>query len=328
MRNPNGFGCVAKLSGTRRKPWIAKVTTGYETDLLTHKTRQIRQTIGYFATKREAMEALAKFNDNPYNAESAKVTFRQCYEGAKKDFSPNRAHNYRSAFRYLEPIADLPIRSIKAAQMQACIDSCQTTQQREIKTVCRKTYEFALQQEYVDRNPALYLKSNTVESSIDREIFSPDEIEALWKNEHWSAKIALILLYSGMRTKELRTLDPNDIDLEEKFIHIREGKNKSSIRAVPIHERILPLLRDFKEKPIQFSHNGLNKALARSGAHTAHDCRHTFTTRMRKCGCDLLTLQLIIGHTPGTITEKVYTHIGTTELLNAINKLFYKDGVC
>lgn len=328
MRNPNGFGCVAKLSGTRRKPWIAKVTTGYETDLLTHKTRQIRQTIGYFATKREAMEALAKFNDNPYNAESAKVTFRQCYEGAKKDFSPNRAHNYRSAFRYLEPIADLPIRSIKAAQMQACIDSCQTTQQREIKTVCRKTYEFAIKQEYVDRNPALYLKSNTVEASIDREIFTPDEIEALWKNEHWSAKIALILLYSGMRTKELRTLDPNDIDLEEKFIHIREGKNKSSIRAVPIHERILPLLRDFKEKPIQFSHNGLNKALARSGAHTAHDCRHTFTTRMRKCGCDLLTLQLIIGHTPGTITEKVYTHIGTIELLNAINKLSYKDGVC
>ena len=328
MRNPNGFGCVSKLSGSRRKPWIAKVTIGYETDIETKKTRQIRQTVGYYATKKDAMEALAKFNESPYNLEASKVTFRQCYEEAKKDFSPNRAHNYRSAFRYLEPIADLPIRSIKAAQMQSCIDSCQTTQQREIKTVCHKTYEYALRQEIIDRNPSLYLKSNTVAPTIDREVFTPEEIKQFETSDHWSASVALILLYTGMRTKELRDLTPDDIDLEEKLIHIRKAKNKSSIRTIPIHDRVFSILSDFKNKPMQFSHEGFNKALKRSCAHTAHDCRHTFITRMRECGCDLLTLQLLIGHTPGTITERVYTHIGMDELRNAVNKLNYEIGSC
>lgn len=327
MRNPNGFGTVSKLSGNRRRPWIAKVTTGYQTDLETKTTRQLRQVVGYYATKKEALEALARFNDNPYNAEASKVTFRQCYEGAKKDFSEARAHNYHSAFRYLDPIADLPIRTIKAAQMQQCINSCQTTQQREIKTVCRKTFEFALQQEYVDKNPSLYLKSNTVDATIDRELFTPEEINALWNDEHWSAKIALMLLYSGMRTKELRTLDPEDIDLDQGIVNIRKAKNRYSVRIIPIHDRVFSLWSDFKREPIHFTHNGLNKALKRHGAHTAHDCRHAFTTQMRKCGCDLLTLQLLLGHTPGTITEKVYTHIGLDELKKAINLLNY-DSVC
>ena len=323
MRNPNGFGSVSKLSGKRRRPWIARVTSGTEIDFANQKAKQLRQTVGYFATKKEALEALAKFNENPFNAESAKVTFRQCYEGAKEDFSEARAHNYRSAFRYLEPIADLPIRTIKAAQMQRCIDSCHTTQQREIKTVCHKTYEFALKQEYIDRNPSLYLKSNTVEATIDREVFTSKEIKDLWNRDEWSAKIALVLLYSGMRTKELRTMEPDDIDLEERVMHITKGKNRSSIRTVPIHDKILPILKDLKENPVQFTHNGFNKALSRYGDHTAHDCRHTFSSRMRECGCDLLTLQLILGHTPSTITERVYMHIGIDELRNAVNMLHY-----
>ena len=323
MRNLNGFGSVSKLSGKRRRPWIARVTTGTEIDFENQKAKQLRQTVGYYATKKEALKALAKFTENPFNLESSKVTFRQCYEGAKEDFSEARAHNYRSAFRYLEPIADLPIRSIKAAQMQRCIDSCHTTQQREIKTVCHKTYEFALKQEYIDRNPSLYLKSNTVEATIDREVFTSEEIKDLWNRDEWAAKVALVLLYSGMRTKELRTMEPDDIDLEERVMHITKGKNRSSIRTVPIHDKILPILKDLKENPVQFTHNGFNKALSRYGDHTAHDCRHTFSSRMRECGCDLLTLQLILGHTPSTITERVYMHIGIDELRNAVNKLHY-----
>ena len=30
MKNENGSGSVYKLSGKRRKPWVATVTTGYE----------------------------------------------------------------------------------------------------------------------------------------------------------------------------------------------------------------------------------------------------------------------------------------------------------
>ena len=80
---------------------------------------------------------------------------------------------------------------------------------------------------------------------------------------------------------------------------------------------------DMKEPEATFSHEGFNKALKRFGDHTAHDCRHTFTTRIRKCGADLLTTQIILGHKPKTITERVYTHLSDEELLATVNLLQY-----
>ena len=305
---------------------MVRITTGYTIDTVTETAKQIRQVLGYYATRKEAMQALAKYNDNPFNIDVMKITFRQCYEEAKQDFSAARAHNYRSAYRYLEPIADLPIRSIKAAQMQKCIDACQTTQQRDIKTVCHKVYEYALRNEIIDRDPSQYLRSNTVEPTIDREVFTAEQITDLWSREDSVSKITLILLHSGMRTKELLDLEPDQIDLDAGMIQIVKAKNASSVRKVPIHDRILPLFRDFKNEPYKLSHNGINKALKQRYGHTAHDCRHTFATRMRECGVDLLPLQLILGHTPKTITEKVYTHITDQELKDTINRLKY-DGV-
>jgi integrase len=253
--------------------------------------------------------------------DAVRVTFAQCYEQASKDFSAARAHNYRSAYRYLEPIADLPIRSIKAAQMQKCIDACQTTQQREIKTVCRKVFEYAMQQELVDRDPALYLHSNTVAAEIERDVFTPDQIRDLFsRTDIWWARVALILLYTGMRTKELQDLTPDDIDLDQKMIYIRKAKNKSSIRQIPIHDKILPLIDGLQ---FEQSHDALNYHLKKRYHRYAHDCRHTFTTRMRELGCDLLTLQILLGHTPQTITERVYTHISQEELREAVSALDY-----
>lgn len=60
MKNSNGGGSISKLKGKRRKPWVVRFTTGYSSD-----GKQIRKSIGTFATKREAQEALYNYNKNP-----------------------------------------------------------------------------------------------------------------------------------------------------------------------------------------------------------------------------------------------------------------------
>ena len=67
-KNENGTGSVYKLSGKRRKPWIAVVTTGYSLE-----GKQLRKVIGTFLTKREAQEELLRYNKNPLLF--AKITF-------------------------------------------------------------------------------------------------------------------------------------------------------------------------------------------------------------------------------------------------------------
>ena len=324
MKHPNGYGSVCKMSGKRRRPYMVQITTGYTVDPVLHTSKQLRQVLGYYATRAEALQALADYNKDPFGPELLRVTFRQCYDEASKGFSPKRAHNYRSAARYLDPVMDLPIRSIKAAQMQACIDACQTTQQREIKTVCRKVYAYAMQQEIVDKDPALYLHNNTVAAAIDRDVFTPDQIRDLFDcQSEWWARVTLILLYTGMRTKELQDLTADNFDLDDQVIHIREAKNKSSVRDIPIHADISRLCADYQKDPCCKTHNALNKQLKKRYGRRAHDCRHTFTTRMTKCGVDLLTLQILLGHAPKTITERVYTHISLDDLREAIACLKY-----
>jgi integrase len=326
MRLSNGLGTVYKTKEKRRKPWRARVTTGWAFDPVLMKHTQIIKDIGYYATKAEALKALMDFHDHPFDLNMMSVTFADCYEGAKKHFTDGRKNNYYAAYKYLEPIKDMPIRSIKANQMQKCIDACTTTQQQEIKTVCHKVYAYALQNEIVDRDPSRYLHSNSVTNRREREVLTCEQATGLENIGEWWSKITLMLLYSGMRTKELKQLDPENIDTENGTIDIQIAKNKSSIRKIPIHSHVLPLFSDYKAQGgnlYGYTHDGLNKALKSFCGHTAHDCRHTFATRMRECGCDPLVLQLLLGHTPTTITERVYTHLTIAELSEYLEQLNY-----
>lgn len=329
MKLPNGYGSVSKLSGARRRPWVVRVTAGWSFDENTGKYKQIQKPLGYYATRQEAIKALADYNDRPFDVNKLAVTFAQVYEVAHSDFTESRRRNYEAAYKYLEPLYEMPIRNITTMHMQKCIDACQTTQQQEIKTVCHKVFDCALRMEVVDRDPSRYLKSNKLETSIDRQLFTADEIHFIASLDHWWAKVLMMLLYTGMRTKELRTIDINNIDTVNGILNITEAKNKSSVRSVPIHSRVLPLFCDYKDAGGNLygcTHEGLNKAIKTNFTgtlHHAHDCRHTFTTKMRECGADPLVLQRLLGHASTSITERVYTHLSVDELRKNIELLNY-----
>lgn len=65
MRHPNGYGGISFLGANRRNPFRVRITTGWEYDEKTGKSKQKYATLGYFATRKEAMIALADYNKNP-----------------------------------------------------------------------------------------------------------------------------------------------------------------------------------------------------------------------------------------------------------------------
>ena len=75
MRNPNGYGSITKLSGNRRKPWMVRAAAEMIYNKDTKKTTCKRNTIGCYATRKEALQALAEYNSDPYNLESANQAF-------------------------------------------------------------------------------------------------------------------------------------------------------------------------------------------------------------------------------------------------------------
>ena len=79
MKLPNGYGSVTKMSGKRRKPYAARITTAW-----TDGGKQVKKYIGYFKTRQEAIKALADYNENPFDLATKKITFAEVFERWQK----------------------------------------------------------------------------------------------------------------------------------------------------------------------------------------------------------------------------------------------------
>ena len=74
MRLPNGYGNVHKLPGNRRRPWRARVTTGWTED-----GKRLYYTVGYFTTQEGGFGPLQKYKDKPIG-DRRDLTLGQIYE--------------------------------------------------------------------------------------------------------------------------------------------------------------------------------------------------------------------------------------------------------
>ncbi len=151
----------------------------------------------------------------------------------------------------------------------------------------------------------------------------------------------LELMYaSGLRASEAIGLELADVDLEEGMVRAR-GKG-SKERLVPIGRQALAALRgycrsarpellgDASQSRLFLSRRG--SGLTRQGLYkivqgharradlaekmSPHTLRHTFATHLLAGGCDLRSLQEMLGHAD-LATTQVYTHLSAERLKDA-----------
>lgn len=344
MRLPNGYGSVTKLSGKRRKPYMARISDGYTHDLKNDRVIQNRVVIGCFKTKKEAMDALAEYHAKPYDLAKKDMTFSEIYgivlEKKISKLSKHSQQVYASAYKHCSAIENMRICDIHTEELQYVIDNCnrRSGTKDAIKAVMGKVFEYAMQNDLVKNDYSKYLEYEKDDVKIKRDIFTKEEIEKIRADaDQYSNQILLLLLYTGLRANELFELPLANVHLEERYLDITKAKNKSSIRRVPIHDKILPIVRTLYDRggeTLTTNERGLKtqyKAFTEKSLlelnqkygmdHRLHDTRHTFVTNARKCGIDELCLKKIVGHTVKGVTSKVYTHIALDELLDEINKL-------
>lgn len=71
MRFPNGYGTVYKLSGKRRRPFVAAVPVGFKPN-----GKVIQQVLDYYRTRQEGLAALADYNEKKKGI-SASTDFKE-----------------------------------------------------------------------------------------------------------------------------------------------------------------------------------------------------------------------------------------------------------
>lgn len=331
IRLPNGYGSVYKLSGKRRKPWIAAITIGWNDE-----GKQIRKIIGTAETSPKALYLLEQYHQNPYDIDDAKMTFEELYEKwfewKKKDndISTKTINRYSNAFKYYKTLCKKSFIDINMLMIQQVIDKCEYgyATKSDIKSLYCQMYEYAKVINLPVKNIATkYIKIGNKEKSDMHIPFTEEEIDILWKNVYIIEDVDLILIdiYTGQRPSEL--IDPSEIHLEEKYI-VSGIKTEAGIdRIIPLHEKIIELIkRRYINNPMNLTYRQYNHRFKKvmkklNMQHTPHDCRHTFATRADSCNMNKLCIKLILGHSIQDITDGVYTHKSLNDLLEAVNLL-------
>ncbi|MDF2892529.1 MAG: integrase [Clostridia bacterium] len=342
IRLPNGHGTVYKLSGKRRKPWIARITTGWDAE-----GKQLFQTIGYFKEKTEALDALTLHRVNPVSPKS-NITLKELYDEwsiAKYEYiSKSTVDGYKAAWKYLSKFENAKFKELRTSHIQSVIDGYYKSKMsrsslEKIKAVATMLYSYALENDIVNKSYAEFLRLPKSEKE-EKEIFTDLEIQKIEKNVgevEWLDTV-LILIYSGMRISELLELTKFSLDMDKQLITGGVKTDAGKNRVIPIHPKIFPLIKKWYDKNGErlictdegkslsvdyFRRKKYYIALEKIGVRklSPHACRHTFASLMAKAGVDTLYIQKIIGHEDYATTANLYTHTDVDELKKAIGKI-------
>lgn len=342
MKNANGTGSIIKLGGNRRRPYALKITTGYTID-----GKQSRKIIGYYATKKDALNGLLEYNQNK-NIFISDMTFKNTYDMWSKNHFENVSKQTIKTIKniynsYVFKFNNYKIKDIKLIELQSFINvlkdsGLSTGTLKQVKSVLNMVFNYALKNEYINKNMIEFLDIGKHKKVLERKIFTNEEIKILWDNEgQRDIDVILILIYTGLRVNELLTLENTKINIECRYIRAGSKTEAGKDRLIPISYKILPLITRyiklnnkylFQTKTGNFLmynnyRQNFKKIIKKIGLqeHTIHDTRHTFATLLSNVDANKTSIKNIIGHSDYGITEKIYTHKDIEELKKAIDLL-------
>jgi len=212
------------------------------------------------------------------------------------------------------------------------------------KTACLRSFYRHLRREgTITHDPTAELHGPRKTQKLP-EVLTRDEVNRLLRAPQGASPAALrdralleVLYACGLRASEAVGLALEDVSLEDAFLRAR-GKG-SKERLVPIGREAVSALRAYlsRSRPVLvglaperhvfvnlrgggLSRQGLYKivqgyarAVGLGDRMSPHTLRHTFATHLLAGGCDLRTLQEMLGHAD-IATTQLYTHLSSERL--------------
>lgn len=165
-------------------------------------------------------------------------------------------------------------------------------------------------------------------------------IEATINTKH---KLLIKFVYStGVRVSELVRIKTEDVDLDKKIVHIRQGKGKKDRISIlsnnlveelkiylssrkDLNRYLFPGARKVYHLSTRSAQKIVKKAAKIAGIKkgvSCHTLRHSFATHLFENGVDIRYIQKLLGH-KRLDTTQVYTRVSTQQLEGIENPLDY-----
>lgn len=323
LKRSNGTGTVYKLQGRRRRPWVAAKN---------------RVVIGYYEKKTEALEALERLTGRGLT-ERYNMTFAEVFEAWKaehyKEIGEKGISSYDRAFHVFTELHEKKFRDLRTRDFQGILDAHMGKSHSTVskyKQLITQMSQWAIREEISGTNFAKFVR---LPENIkkEKEIFSDNDIAKLEEDGGETAKIVLMLIYTGMRIGELFHLPLADYHGDyvvggekteagrNRVIPIRpEGKKHFEYFAAHADGDLLLSGYVGQHVPQNFAKRDYHPLLKKLGISrkTPHATRHTYASWARKNGIAPEVLQKILGHANYTTTANIYIHTDIEELISAV----------
>lgn len=330
-RRPRGTGSVWKDARNKSRPFVAVAADG---------TR-----IGTFATSGEAVKALDDVNASKISPERQTYTLADVYDRWSELHYPKitvkAQQTYANAYRKAAVLHDRRIAELKTEDYQRVLSQMMAA--GASRSLCEKERQlfsqlcqYAINQDIIHTNYSTALVLPEASAPKTR-VLSADEVQAIRNTADdarlgETARIALTLIYTGMRLNELLTARRENVHADEGYLIGGEKTEAGRDRVIPLHPDILPYILqwlDGNDTPylipskyglprdhnnVRKSFNSLMRKLGIEGV-TPHTCRHTAATKFAAAGLPPEITKQILGHADITTTLNIYTHPDVQNLI-------------
>lgn len=330
-RRPRGTGSVWKDARNKSRPYVAIAADG---------TR-----IGSFATSGEAVKALDDVNASKISPERQTYTLADVYDRWSELHYPKitvkAQQTYANAYRKAAVLHDRRIAELKTEDYQRVLSQMMAA--GASRSLCEKERQlfsqlcqYAINQDIIHTNYSTALVLPEASAPKTR-VLSADEVQAIRNTADdarlgETARIALTLIYTGMRLNELLTARRENVHADEGYLIGGEKTEAGRDRVIPLHPDIMPYILqwlDGNDTPylipskyglprdhnnVRKSFNSLMRKLGIEGV-TPHTCRHTAATKFAAAGLPPEITKQILGHADITTTLNIYTHPDVQNLI-------------
>ena len=218
----------------------------------------------------------------------------------------------------------------------------------QMSVILHQVFDLAVEDGHMKFNPTeskrLFMKGTKQKREALRDCDVKEIMDKLSLLEAKDRIPLAILLYTGVRRGEALGLRWENLDWKKGVIHIEqavtflnnqpvlgETKSDAGIRTVPFDERLMDVLRPYRqisgfivgdgvtpmtERTFTRMWQRIGRTIDLHGA-TPHTFRHTYITLAASSGIDVKTLQSIAGHSDIKMTMDRYAHKRDEKIVEA-----------
>ena len=321
LKRPNGTGTVYKLSGRRKRPWVAS---------------KARVVIGYYEAKTEALQALERVSEQTIT-DKYNMTFAEVYDAwSKEHFSKIKEgaqRQHKASYKAFSALHNRKFRSLRASDFQPVLDAHKDTPEtlKKYRQLINQMSGWAMREDITTKNYVKYVELVSKPKKA-RDKFTDEEYQKIKDDSSETAKIVVMMLSTGVRPNELFKLELKDY--HETYIVTGSKTEAGMNRTIPINPDGREAFKYFADRATDslllsgyegnklvsnFRKRDYTRLLERLGIpyKVPYTARHTYGSRSVKGGMAPENLKQIMGHTDYTTTVNNYIIADVDELIAA-----------